>query len=659
MLSLLAAALLSTALPSLSPEEELAARRIVLLWRESEYELAEQQMTLFGRSFPRSPLVEQFEMMRGDHLFAKGCYLQALEAYNRIRSDDIQTRCLGRAAECFYQTKQYSKLREVLEEKSSVCEKNERLSFYHAEALRYEGIKSEIAERIYRQLLQSPYRLQARLALATMAQQRGDFKAAVASYLRLAEESPDQKEEWLLIAARLSLSYSPEQALELFTKAQGSQEDQALASALGQLWLLYEQGNYETVLARAQQFKHELGPSHSQTFEAIVGKAYFACQQYEKALALLEPLLELRDLGHAEERQLLLTALMSAHQLGKDASVAQYAKKFEFLYAQDEQLPKVLLLFALAQKRSQQWESAARIFQNILEQFPHCPECETVYLEQSLLGIQRGELSQSRKKLEQMLHAFPQGALAPKAREALALITIQQMESLLPLESLPSELQGQLAFLKNLCEDQEVLPRTYVALGYALEAEGRKDEACAAYRQALQLHKRDRPLIRDCAQRQLARLLYASEPQASLELLKQLEPRRKFEGEPLYLEAAYEYAQRRGEQGQPLQEEMTLLRAAKETFTSQDDIVSKDYQAQREKRGDKERLYQAYLLLFDARIAQLESLVSQKNGEISSYRAQREAAKELYQMLAKGEFAVSKYLVDQAQLALQEMRTFP
>lgn len=106
--------------------------------------------------------------------------------------------------------------------------------------------------------------------------------------------------------------------------------------------------------------------------------------------------------------------------------------------------------------------------------------------------------------------------------------------------------------------------------------------------------------------------------------LKDLQVRKKLHSEPLHLEAALEYA----EVMTALSAEETkkerlhfLLKRIKEDFTSQEDLLSKDYQSQRSHLPEKAQIVDTYISFLDAELLRLEG--------------EEEKAKTLYESLLK------------------------
>lgn len=89
--------------------------------------------------------------------------------------------------------------------------------------------------------------------------------------------------------------------------------------------------------------------------------------------------------------------------------------------------------------------------------------------------------------------------------------------------------------------------------------------------------------------------------------LKNLVIQKNFEGEPVYLEAALEYVDLSAKNDPA--KKAALLRKTKTDFERQDDLLSKDYHAAKEKSPRKNITYQGYMKLIDAEILLAEAKI--------------------------------------------------
>ncbi len=204
------------------------------------------------------------------------------------------------------------------------------------------------------------------------------------------------------------------------------------------------------------------------------------------------------------------------------------------------------------------------------------------------------------------------------------------------------------AYYQSAERSWKMVPRTLFALGNAYDHLNRPENALACYTQINSVE----PYLQQATKLRVARLKLLQGKEKTdplLNELHQLQTQKKLATEPIHLEAAYDYAKHQSK-GNP-QKLLTLLKTAKEEFTTQKDIPAKEYHMQRSTIPRLDHVYQAYMMLFDARIAQLEGDLAKKKDPAEMQRKYT-AAKQLYQTLLTDKFSVSKYLCDQAKSSL-------
>jgi tetratricopeptide (TPR) repeat protein len=229
--------------------------------------------------------------------------------------------------------------------------------------------------------------------------------------------------------------------------------------------------------------------------------------------------------------------------------------------------------------------------------------------------------------------------------------------------------------LLNLLNDaQEIYPdwpwtlrgRTLLALGDAYENAGERTIALEKYRELVHSKAKVDTYARTKAQLQVARLNFDEirkeelleddeRTMSILKGLKDLQIRKRLEYEPVHLEAAIEYAEISALMSEALDQDDRLLfhlNRVKEDFTLHEDIWSKDYDASRELYPEKDIVYQAYMMLVDARIAQLQAKIAREGGALHEASIKEQAARSIFGSLLKGKFAISQYLVEKATAGL-------
>lgn len=107
--------------------------------------------------------------------------------------------------------------------------------------------------------------------------------------------------------------------------------------------------------------------------------------------------------------------------------------------------------------------------------------------------------------------------------------------------------------------------------------------------------------------------------------LKELQIRKNIQSEPIHLEAALDYATLRCNH-LPAEEKrerlLFFLNRIKEDFTSDEDIVSKDYTTARTQNAEKELLFQSYINYVNAKILQANGNLDEANRELQMLLSQ-------------------------------------
>lgn len=309
------------------------------------------------------------------------------------------------------------------------------------------------------------------------------------------------------------------------------------------------------------------------------------------------------------------------------------------------------------------------LYNKTLSFLPNDYWLEPLQQEASLQAAQRARLALEK-------------ALDMEAKEAMPELTLETLEleqeyvKLAIVKRWLGDTEGAAALLSSLLAQQKQHPEwkwalknlTLYANGLNLEALGQLEEAQATLQQLL---KAKDAVLAQAAQLHLARVrmqrlpahertMESDQALAILKQLKELQIRKQLPSEPIHLEAALDYALFRASLESPEEREaywLALLKQAKEDFIGQDDISSRDYHHARAQSPKKDAIYQSYLMLIDALIAQLEANQSAKRGDRDIAESQRELAETLYQQLLTQPPTSTRYLGREAQRGLEAMHS--
>ncbi|SCA62476.1 hypothetical protein SCG7086_AA_00570 [Chlamydiales bacterium SCGC AG-110-P3] len=208
-----------------------------------------------------------------------------------------------------------------------------------------------------------------------------------------------------------------------------------------------------------------------------------------------------------------------------------------------------------------------------------------------------------------------------------------------------------------------------LAIGDSYRITDQTHRAIRRYQRVLEIPHSEASYPHAMAAIHLARNAFKKLPEAdrtldSLEVTKltkmlmSVQQKRALVSEPGHLEAALERCHIVTTCTPPSERQSTqleLLQTVKATFSSNDSVWEREYHAQRQEMPQKDRLYQAYMILVDAKIAVLQSTMEKTTqGE---RRLKAKAAQTLFQALLDGQLATTEYLQSEAQAGLQSIKS--
>ncbi len=429
---------------------------------------------------------------------------------------------------------------------------------------------------------------------------------------------------------------------------------------------------------------HCLKEDEKPLFLIKLAQAQYEEKQYTYAIATLKKYLD----GYAENpnhyQAYLLTAI-SFKQLHQDLKFTEYLEK-ALLMQQNGDISLVLFdaykYFDACGKEDCNEKAAHYLYQSILlgkdisktgklwlANF-YYQKVEAFFEENGLNTIQKNTdefAARAQNMFYNALNLFDEKDIVKFKYEILKLAQLNEWKKDYVEEN---RILNTLLACKNFDPNTNDPFYTQVLLNIAAcqESMGNKDRAVQIYQQILSpkvLSKRD---IRNKAKLQLARIRFAdinkeeiSNDNPSylniLNTLNDLTLSRYLPDEPIHLEAAIDYANisalsvPKGERDEHL---LYSLKAIKSFFISKEDIPSRQYSDMRKDMPNKEHLYQAFMLLIDARISQLEARLCFEAGNIEEAKAKEKLARNLYSKLHKSSRA-SEYLFKQVENELNQL----
>lgn len=415
--------------------------------------------------------------------------------------------------------------------------------------------------------------------------------------------------------------------------------------------LNYKEKDWAGCYERGREFLsqyggHELAPFAERYF--VSSSAELAAENLEHRshlIADLESFLTL-SLGEVERNEWELMLAKTHFEM------KEYEKASEALKLQ--KTPNAKLLYALCirdgQKDLEGFCSLAEVAllegANLVDQGQIHASLYNAYLslsqvEKSAEHLLKAFMQKAEIKLENLLwladHYFSKlvqeegnfvlaGRTASLLDKCISLVKNPKNETAapLPLEPIVCKLARVYSILGRIDDEIVLLESLEVKgdeakllLGECYAKKGLIDQATNMFDEILASTESIRTPIGASASLQGARLKAGSLNPDLIEIAKQLKNiviQKNIVGEPVYLEAALEYAELQGKSDP--QKKLALLIKTKQDFEQTDDLLSKDYHAGRMLFPEKNTVYENYMNFIDANVALLKSALDPENKDL-------------------------------------------
>lgn len=433
----------------ISTEEALFVRRILEFWRDKENCIVKSQILQFIETYPQSSYVDSLLVILGDTLWNEKKYAEGLQTYDKITTDRFKQKVFNNRLDCLHRLERYQDVVDLVDSKLNL-QAEQKMSqeqalwvYFKAEALLqlakqkniHEGSfdQYEAANQLFKQLLQSDHRNNAKHALIEIELKFGNQEKAVGYYLELAEEAGERKDEMLLQAAQLQATYAPKEAIMLLNEIQNSSKEQSSSQAVvNKLTLLFEEGEYQRIIDEQKELETRLNKNHKSILEFYIGRSHFALKQYEEAIAHLCPLLKIENhLPNHEgaiDKTIMLTIAASAQQLNDLSLINSTAKQFELNYPRDPSYGKILYLRGLTYHNFHMISEALIDFQQILSEYPDFEQRDNALFEMGLLLYKSGDLEKSRELFMRLIGDKQDSPISLSAMQYLPNISLLMLE---------------------------------------------------------------------------------------------------------------------------------------------------------------------------------------------------------------------------------------
>lgn len=406
-------------------EEAFLVRRIAEYWKDQDYQVVKAQIHDFLKQYPKSKINDHLRGILGD-LYLQECeYEQALDMYQTIRDHDIFPKIALNQLQCLYELGNYNEMIAVgspfLNQRIEEIElRSDEFHFLMAEAFFRSATglpegkqKTQYlaeAKPLYEKVMGSSFNDPTMFALAEIYRLSEENPKAATLFLELAERHQDQCEELLFHAALAQAEFDRTQAIETFSKIATKEGVKARDAALNKLILLFQEDRFAEVVEVYEPLLEDVSQEKRATLDYMIGRSYFALNNYENAQKWLGKFLAVADKTQPEMRNALLMQLNCAQQLKDEGVYEATMAQLEKLFPQDGELPQATFIHAMMLKEKGDFAAAEERLADLLNHHPEFEDQETLFLEYSLVTYNNENWPKSREMLKNFLDHYPESS---------------------------------------------------------------------------------------------------------------------------------------------------------------------------------------------------------------------------------------------------------
>lgn len=424
-----------SAAPKFSPktysdEESFQVRKIVEFWKDGDHDIVQNQINHFFSNFSDSEFNQYFHWILGDIFLENSNYEAALEQYQKISHPGLKEQMLANELQCYYQLEQYEALYQVAKPylaDSDLGQHHDEVHLFAAEALYNQALVADSIEstqllarearNLYAKIDQKHYLDQAGFALARIHSLLGEYEAAAQAFSQLAATKPSLSEDLLFEAATCQVEYNEEAALKTFLQIQAKKNGRFSEASYNILVILFQKGAYSDVVTNFNTHKQDLNAETVNQLQLILGKSYFALEDYTASSTCLERYMKHEKHPSEALKNALLTQMNNANYTNDQELYEQSFARFDSLFPGDAQTPKALFIQALMYKEQQKKEPAFEKLCSIRALYPEFAKDKAFIFEYALLALETEDYNESYAAIGQYIataQTQEEGQLAAK-----------------------------------------------------------------------------------------------------------------------------------------------------------------------------------------------------------------------------------------------------
>lgn len=406
-----------------SDEEAFLIRRIAEFWKDGDFTIVKTQINDFLQKYPSSSMQDYLQGILGDLFLQENNYAKALEAYQTVSNSEIKNKIILNKLQCYYELDQYEAISNEGENYLSYSSddfetrKNE-FHFVMAESYFRRALDSKDtelakelskkAEPYYEELLDSEYSEVSSFALAEVYRILGESSKGADLYLVLAERYPAKKESLLFNAALLESNLDKDAAIEIFDRIIAMRGVKAQEAAYNRLILYYQTKQYDNVVSNHRLVYPHVADEDLPTYHFIVGKSYYALEDYESAITPLEQFVLEQNDPTDQYKDALLIQMTSAKQIGNEEVFSKALERFSEAYPDDQELGKAHFMHAMILKKEGDLASVESSLKTIVDKYPDFEDKESLLYEYAVITHQNEKYDISYDMFKNFISSYPE-----------------------------------------------------------------------------------------------------------------------------------------------------------------------------------------------------------------------------------------------------------
>ncbi|MBS0649340.1 MAG: tetratricopeptide repeat protein [Verrucomicrobia bacterium] len=427
----------------LSSQEAFFLRRVTEFWKDKDFGLVKKQIEDFLAAHPQSAIHDNLHAILADILYQERDYKRALELYEKLADVSLQQKTLTRKSQCLYLLGQYDavigNLTAVLQGEGTSIESKEELQFLLADSLfrKLQSLEDSAHQKelalqarpFLLSLYETSYKEKVLLPLAEVHRILQENPEASSLYVLLADKMPDKKEEILLQAASLQLTFNKDKAIETYQQIVDLGKTKAPEAAYNELLLLFQENRFADLVQRASILSSHLAADKKPLFDFCLGRSYFKLEKFSDAAAYFERYIQEESESTSYKRAAFLTLITCSQKIQDPDLFDRTLEQFLAAFPRDEEAGKALLLHAQTALQKGSADQATADLGRLLLEFPEIPEKETLLYDHALLLSKIQKWEDSRDAFLAYLKEFPETSRSDLIWSSIVHCSVQELKA--------------------------------------------------------------------------------------------------------------------------------------------------------------------------------------------------------------------------------------